>query len=282
MTKSATNKIPAEVLTVLTNCRIEGNKLYLPGQLDRKLYDATMKVLDILGAEWKRGLKCHVFGGLPADGTEAVELVEAACTTGEYVDAKKLFQAFYTPTAFADELVQLVPMFQLATAGTRILEPSAGEGALLSALHRVRHPLIGARAREDYTAVELNPKCVPTLAANGFAAVTADFLAWTAPAFDLVLANPPFTKNQDAQHVARMLDLLKPTGTLIAVVAGSFPDREAKVAEEVRRRLAALDAMVLDNPPSSFAASGTEVRTVTIAVNADIRGPWLRRNPRPI
>lgn len=130
--------------------------------------------------------------------------------------------------------------------------------------------------------MELNQRCIPTLAANGFAAMPVDFLTWTAPAFDLVLANPPFTKNQDVLHVGHMLDLLTPFGTLIAVVAGSFPDRQNKAAQEVRRRLAALDALVLDNPPGSFSASGTEVHTVTIAVHAELRGPWLRRNPRPI
>lgn len=48
--------IDAQILDVLSNAVINENALKLTGQLDRKLYEATNKVLLAAGGKWNRRL----------------------------------------------------------------------------------------------------------------------------------------------------------------------------------------------------------------------------------
>jgi hypothetical protein len=95
-------KINNDVANVLANSRVEGNNLFLPeGQLDRKLYVAVNKVLTTIKGKWNRKEKAHVFNTSPSD------IVEEILLTGEYVDEKKEFQFFETPTHLAEKLIEL-------------------------------------------------------------------------------------------------------------------------------------------------------------------------------
>ena len=47
-------KINNTVLDVLGNCRVEENVLFLPANLDRKVYTDVNKVLEALGGKWNR------------------------------------------------------------------------------------------------------------------------------------------------------------------------------------------------------------------------------------
>jgi adenine-specific DNA methylase len=99
--------------------------------------------------------------------------------------AEKLRGGYYTPRPIADFLAEWV-----AAVGPRLLEPSCGDGSILSALP----------VDADLTAVELEP----TEAAKAAAAVpdacvvAADFFEWFGPAkwdtWDGVAGNPPFIR----------------------------------------------------------------------------------------
>ena len=68
---------------------------------------------------------------------------------------KKLFQFYETPSALADAMVlQVLPI----KAGMRVLEPSAGDGALIDAILRVQ-------PQAQVYALELDPKQSPSAAA---------------------------------------------------------------------------------------------------------------------
>lgn len=54
-----TKPIPTNVLEVLKRCTCDGNKLTIPDQLERKLYQDTNKFLEMLGGKWNRSAKAH-------------------------------------------------------------------------------------------------------------------------------------------------------------------------------------------------------------------------------
>jgi hypothetical protein len=114
-------KVSDEVIDVLANSETAENKLFLPPtQLERKLYVAVNKALEALGGKWNRKEKSHVFDFEPD------EAIEKLLQTGEYVCAKKEFQFFETPEWLAKKMVDIADI----QPGDRVLEPSAGRGAI--------------------------------------------------------------------------------------------------------------------------------------------------------
>lgn len=118
---------------------------------------------------------------------------------------------FYaTPKAAVRALLPFLPPLP----GLRILEPSAGRGAIVEAL-------IEAGATPSLiTAVELDPgRCA--VIPDGVVKVCADFGMWTPPhAFDIVITNPPYTEAES--HVRRAISMLTPGGTCAALLRLAF------------------------------------------------------------
>lgn len=118
-------------------------------------------------------------------------------------------QLFVTPDPVCHQLVDLAEI----TAADRILEPSAGTGAILRAV-REAAPL----ARCD--AVELNAALAAHLRASfpGVNVWCGDFLAYQPEArYSKILMNPPFHHAQDLRHIQHAVTLLAPGGVLVAI-----------------------------------------------------------------
>lgn len=118
-----------KVREVLANARIEGCNLYLPpGQLDRKVYLAVNTVLESMGGKWNRRAKAHVFTADPREALTAV------LDGGTIAAAPKVLEAFFaTPPALANKIATESDIVDLEP-GARVLEPSAGDGALVRAI----------------------------------------------------------------------------------------------------------------------------------------------------
>lgn len=235
-------KLTPEVAEIISKSTIEGNALKLPPvRLERKMYEAVNKAITTAGGKWKGGkTQAHVFD---SDPREALGL---ALQTGVVVDQKKVRQAFFTPQSIADEVAIIAEV-----QGMRVLEPSAGEGALVDACRK-----FGARKVE---CIEMEPKCRETLESKADAVRIADFLTQMPRAnYDRVVMNPPFTKGQYLKHVNHALKWLKPGGKLYAIVpANDCP------------KLAALGARTIrDFESGSFKESGTSVATRLIAIES--------------
>lgn len=244
--------IPHSAVEVLAAARVEGNAVFLPGgQLERKLYESVNQALELLGGKWNRKQRAHLFEEDPTD------IIESAVLSGEVTDRKKLFQFFETPTVIARRMVHLAEI----KATDEILEPSAGRGAILQAVFEVV-------PEASVTAVELDPDNVKVLVRNvkgrGFSTVQeGDFLALYAagsPCFDKILMNPPFTRQQDIDHVMRAYSLLKPGGTLVSVMSQSaFFRKSSKSSAFLKLHDAVGGSEHL--PDSAFKESGTMVQT---------------------
>ena len=241
------NTIPNEVLAVLKESRCEENRLHLPRQLPRDLYIKTAKILELLGGKWNRSLAAHVFEG------DCAERVDEAVIAGEVTDFKKLYQFYETPPELARRMVAMADVRE----GYRVLEPSAGKGAILKALPPAVHR----------TAVELNGAMVDLVTLTDRVHY-GDFLACNGElgSFDRIIANPPFRSGQDVDHVRHMHHLLKPGGILVTVMSPAWQYRMDKKHADFRTWLEQLDFEVEDLPEGTFKCSGTNVRALLVTI----------------
>lgn len=250
-------KIDPTVLTVLRAAEVEGDALTLAGQLDRPLYVKTNKVLEALGGKWNKKQKCHLFEGA------AEERLEQVLETGEYTDARRELGFFETPPAVADYAASLLALDECRNRD-RIMEPSAGRGALIQAALRVKNaPFL------EFTAIEINPEHEQALRHVAERVIIHDFLDLASAGndyFQRVLMNPPFGKQADIRHVLHAWEFLEPGGRLVSIMSPSFTFRTNTLSREFKQ-------FVDDHgeweplPEKCFKPSGTDVRTVVITLD---------------
>ena len=144
----------------------------------------------------------------------------------------------------------------------RVLEPSAGKGAIASACAEV-----GAIV----DCVELMAENYKELYNNcQFSEVLhKDFLGiGPTPIFDRVVMNPPFAKQADIKHVQHALKFLKPGGLLVSVMSAGVTFRNNKLTAGFRNLIEERGGDIEELPEGAFKESGTMVRTVIVTIPA--------------
>ena len=94
-------RIDDEVLAVLSAAQTEGCNVFLTGQLDRKLYDRTNKVLEAAGGKWNRKARAHVFAA------DAFDRMDQIILSGSVEVPKDEFNFFPSPPAVVARLIEL-------------------------------------------------------------------------------------------------------------------------------------------------------------------------------
>jgi predicted RNA methylase len=244
--------IDSKVLDVLSNATMSGNSLKLTGQLDRPLYVATNKVLELAGGKWNRKAQAHVFDG------DAAEIIDQIILIGQITNKKQELGYFPTPPAVVDRLLELADVRH----GMDALEPSAGTGNIVRAL-------IDAGAH--VTAVEIDPNNCLVLQrqqeiTGGLDIKQGDFLTYNWPdRFDRIVMNPPFAKNVAPAHVLKALTFLKSGGRLVSVMPSSVTFRTDTLNRLVRAAVE-VGGSIETLPDNSFTESGTNVNTVIVTM----------------
>ena len=178
------------------------------------------------------------------------------------------FGFFETPPELAERVASAAGLWRDPadqSAPLRILEPSAGRGALALAV-RAKAPTA------SISCVEIQPDHVAHLRGLGLGAVwPVDFLA--APGaglgrFDRIVMNPPFDGQRDVDHVTHALQFLAPGGRLVAIMSAGAAFRQDAKAQAFRALVDRYKGEFQDLPPGSFAAAGTNVNTVLLVLNA--------------
>jgi SAM-dependent methyltransferase len=235
---------------ILTRCRAEENRVYLPaGQLDPALYKEVDRVLREAGGHWKGGkVRAHVFGGDAAPTLE--ELLQAQ----RFVSAKEAEQWFESPPDVARRLVDAA----LLAPGMEVLEPSAGRGALAR--------LIAERGCA-VDCVEINAERAAVIEAAGYArtVIVGDFLARppVPGLYDAIVMNPPFAGHADERHVEHALSMLRPGGTLVALMGAGIRFRGDRAAKKIRNMAGgAIDSVAAD----AFKSVGAEMSTCIVVI----------------
>lgn len=247
-----TIKLTDDVLDVLRRSTVQDDILRLPNErLDRRLYAAVDKALQALGGKWNRKAGGHTF----ADPSALNDALATAIEDGAVAPPSK-HGYFPTPPALVDRLLVLADV----RPDHRVLEPSAGQGAIAD---KVRE--IGAAI----DVVELLPANCVVLREKGYRHVgEGDFLR-NPPVriYDCVVMNPPFEGQADIAHVLHAWEFLRPGGRLVSIMATGVTFRQDRKARAFRDFLDTHGGYVETNPPGSFRESGTDVSTVTVVIN---------------
>ncbi len=258
MTAIVSKRIDQDVRDVLATIEWDGTAAKLTcGTLDRKLYLKTNAVLESIGGKWNKKAKAHLF---ESEGSHTA--LEGVIETGVYFDLKDLrdvFGEFPTPDELAETLVEKA----IITSGLKILEPSAGGGQLIKAMHRK-----AAHARGlEVLAIEIQGKHQQALLDLGCTVHIADFLTVEPVAmFDRVVMNPPFANQADIDHVLHAWQFVKPGGRLVAIMSPGFTFRTNKKSVAFKALVDEHGAWQ-SNPEGSFKVSGTGVNTVIVTLD---------------
>jgi len=250
---------------VLQNCRVEGTVIKLPNiQLDRKLYQQVAKSIELIGGKWKGG---KVFGFVfTTDPTDLLNQI----ANGEKRNLKKEFQFFATPEKLADYLIELAEIQD----GNTILEPSAGQGAIVKAvLKKFPNEFVHAYELMDVNRLFLQKikDCIllgeDFLNQNQISKGTHTNINVRDIQFDRIIANPPFSQNQDIDHVKEMYYRLKKGGRLVSIMSESWINGNQKKQVDFKNWLNEVEAEIIDIEKGSFKESGTMVAGKIVVIN---------------
>ena len=248
-------KLTPEVTGIFKRCKINGNVLCLPpGDLERALYLKVKAALENAGGKWNRFKEGFVFG---ISGNELKSKLGLILETGVSADKKKDMQAFYTPSELACDVVQ-----KARVSGMSVLEPSAGQGALMKECF--------AQGATEVHAIEIDPANEKELSLYAPACVEiGDFLGMHPTSvgfFDRVVMNPPFTKDQDIKHVTHAMKFLKPGGRLVAVMSPGWVNSTRRAHQAFHEMVEFHDGEIEEMPAGAFKESGTNIRTVIVTM----------------
>lgn len=243
-------RVSEDVLKVLDQAKTEGNQLVLIGQLDRKLYEQTNKVLEAAGGKWNRKAKAHLFA------VDAAEAIERVLLTGE-IATHQDFDFFPTPAQIVRKLLHLAQIQERMT----ILEPSAGTGNIAVEAQKIGY-VSCVELRADYVR-----RLRETMPDDWDYVLVTDFLTVEPAAeYDRVVMNPPFRNQADIKHVLHALKFLKPSGRLVSVMSAGVTFRQNKLAADFRQLIEDRGGTIEPNPEDAFKESGTLVRTVNVVI----------------
>lgn len=257
-------QLDSDVHEILSRSIVDGTILRLPPEkLQKKLYARVNQALEALGGKWDRKLKGHVFATDPS--------APIASATGDghvvksVVDPNPL-SFFPTSPELADQVAERLQ----ARPTDRILEPSAGDGALVRAILR---RLNGHRpAILNLTLVEIDPGRFSLLRQDFDSSLFGEDFLEMRPSehlpFHRIAMNPPFENEGDARHIGHALDFLAPGGRLVAIAGFGFEFRRTrKLTIGVRERVLSWGGTIERLPEDAFKRAGTAVQTVLVTVD---------------
>lgn len=253
--------VDEDVVSVLRASKLVGDNLILPGTLDRVEYEKIAKVLQKIGLKWNKKLKCHQ--GVAG----AADAVKAVIKAGEVIDEKQTYQFFETPPDVAAMMVSAANIM----SSHKVLEPSAGKGAIVKAILD-KHPDL-----EAMHVIELNPKMIPELRTiastflNNHLVVLEENFVQHNDRYDRIVMNPPFANGQDCAHVRHAYDLLNPGGRLIAIMSRSWMGNNFRKSKEFKEWFTILENQGLACADclseGTFKDSGTMIGTLMVSMD---------------
>ncbi len=240
---------PEEVLKI---CTLKDNVIYLPNiQLSKATYAEVKKRIEEAGGKWAGGKVQGFTLDINAERVFKLLQEKGRCNLA------KEFQFFETPNEVADWLVSLVGDI---SPKMKILEPSAGRGAIIKAIRRTHPDMI-------VDCYELMPENREILAKLPNVRILGeDFTKAEAGSFDKIIANPPFSGNQDIRHIGRMFDSLTHGGTLAAITSKHWTFANEKECRNFRDWVKNMNGRVFEIEEGAFKGSGTGIGTMALVI----------------
>jgi len=226
---------------------IEGNKVFLPKE----------HLNDYAGLKTALNKACGKYKNNSFEFPFSAKAIIETLKTGEVIDFKKEFQFFHT-----DKQVSSQMMNEIIGYPKKILEPSAGQGHLID-------ELIAKYPDSKIDAVELSELNFSILKEKyrdnpNINLIQGDYMDFVpSEKYDLIFANPPFSKNKDIDHVLKMVSEKEDYGQIISIMSTSwtFGNQKKQVAF---REFSEENFIIRTNENGAFKSSGTMVSTVLI------------------
>ena len=157
----------------------------------------------------------------------------------------------------AKKLVELADLKQHDT----ILEPSAGQGAIIKAINQACDCVPDCFELMDVNVAILNKSGLR------FNLIGDDFFKHDDKTYTKIIANPPFAKNQDIDHLKEMFKVLSRGGRLVCITSESWVNGRQKKQVAFREWLDDINAEVIDVEKGAFKESGTMVGCKIVLIN---------------
>ena len=237
---------------ILKHCTLEDGVLKLPRvQFNKKSYAKAKKWIEEAGGSWQGGkVQGFTFPFNP-------ERIFSILKEGKRCNLQQDYQFFETPADVADWLVMLAGGIH---EDDTVLEPSAGRGALIKAIHRACPSVMV----ECYELMPENREFLHTL--SNVILLDEDFTKDSVGSYTKIIANPPFSGNQDIDHIKLMYDRLEQGGTLAAITSQHWKFASEKKCIDFRNWLKEVHGEVFEISAGEFKESGTSVITMAVVI----------------
>jgi hypothetical protein len=237
------------VQRLLKTCSVTSTSVRLPKvQLSAKEYQEVKKTLENIGGKWNTQGQVFFFDHDPKPLVD--QLIK-----GDKVNLKQDFQFFATPKDLVAEMVKRADIQPTDVC----LEPSAGKGAIVEQLIPLAKKVEMCefmKQNRDFLEQEM-----------GYEVAWGDFLELnTQWKYDKIVANPPFSKNQDVDHVFKMYEHLNKGGKIVAIISTTWKTGKQKKQVEFREFLKSVGAIETEVAEGTFKDSGTGVKTMMVEI----------------
>ncbi|MCA5613062.1 SAM-dependent DNA methyltransferase [Bacteroides fragilis] len=241
------------VAEILKHCTLENNILKLPQvQFNKKSYADAKKWIEEAGGSWQGG-KVQGFT-FPFNAERVFSILK----DGKRCNLQQEYQFFETPDGVADWLVMLAGGIH---EDDTVLEPSAGRGALIKAIHRACPSVMV----ECYELMPENREFLHSL--GNVILLGEDFAKDSIGSYSKIIANPPFVNNQDIDHVRLMYERLEEGGTLAAITSPHWKFASEKKCAAFRQWIDEVHGQVFEIGAGEFKESGTSISTMAVVIN---------------
>lgn len=237
---------------ILKHCTLENNILKLPQvRFNKKSYAEAKKWIEEAGGSWQGG-KVQGFT-FPFNAERVFSILK----DGKRCNLQQEYQFFETPDSVADWLIMLAGGIH---EDDTVLEPSAGRGALIKAIHRACPSVMV----ECYELMPENREFLHSL--GNVILLGEDFAKDSVGSYSKIIANPPFANNQDIDHVRLMYDRLEEGGTLAVITSSHWKFASEKKCDVFRRWIDEVHGQVFEIGAGEFKESGTSISTMAIVI----------------
>ena len=237
---------------ILRNCTLENGVLKLPSvQFSKESYAVAKKWIEEAGGRWVGG-KVQGFE-FPFNPDRVFKILHE----GKRCKLQQEFQFFETPRELADWLVMLAGGIM---PNDTILEPSAGRGGLIKAIHRTCPGV----TVDCFELMPENKEILATL--EGVQILGDDFTKECNKMYDKIIANPPFSGNQDIKHTRIMYNHLAEGGSMAVITSTHWLHGSESICEEFRNWLDSVGGKIHNISAGTFQESGTNIETVAIVI----------------
>jgi predicted RNA methylase len=244
---------------VLTSAEKLADRLILcSGSLPRSVWVEVNGFLTLLGGEWNSKAGAHLFATPYVETMEGI--MSGRLPMPERPDTNP--GAFFpTPPDLAEAAIANSTGLARLPQGARVLECSAGRGALVMAVKAVRPDLI-------IEACEIDPANRAALIAMGVTIVAEDFLDLPEMAqYHAVVMNPPFSLASDkfawVTHTEKAFRHLAEGGVLVAILPEALLFQSSDRIRALRALFLREGGAIITNPGDAFRSVGTMAKTVT-------------------